>query len=166
MGRACFNPCVWYKLVVARGKIGGQLCSLLVLLALCLVGSTATASADRTKIEPPDVETGPANVLREHSVLLEAIIYPKGHEAFVWFQIGTTKDYGRITEPETDEGAGAYGPETGLMEFFCHFRPATTYHYRAVAKNRSGKAFGQDRTFRTRPSYSSRPCPFDPPASK
>jgi hypothetical protein len=130
------------------------------------VGPTATATAGRPKIEPPDVETGPAYVPPEHLVSFEAIIYPKGHEAFVWFQVGTTKDYGRITEPETDEGADAYGPETGLTEFFCHFRPGTTYHYRAVAKNRSGKAYGQDRTFRTRPSYSSRPCDFDPPASR
>jgi hypothetical protein len=63
-------------------------------------------------IQPPDAETGPAEVQRNHVVSLEIILV----------------------------------------------RPHTTYHYRLVAKNQAGKAYGRDRTFRTRRHYSSSSC--------
>lgn len=132
---------------------------LLIVMAMAGFCAAGSLGADaQSKVQPPDAETGPAQVPSEHRILLEAIVYPKGHYAWFWFQIGTTKRYGRITERQEDEGQGAYGPETGAMVFFCHFRPDTTYHYRVVVKNRSGKAYGRDRTFRTRKHYPSSFC--------
>jgi hypothetical protein len=130
---------------------------LIVVAVAAFCGAGSPGAVAQSRVLPPDAETGPAEVSPEHRVLLEAIIYPKGHYAWYWFQLGTTNRYGRTTERQVDEGRGAYGPETTNV-FVCHFRPHTTYHYRLVVKNRSGKGYGRDRTFRTRSHYSSDFC--------
>jgi hypothetical protein len=135
----------------------GSFALLVLLTAFGFSASGSATAVTHSGIQPPGAETGPAVVPRNHAVGLEAILYPKGHYAWYWFQVGTTKRYGRITEPQTDEGRGAYGPET-TTEILCHFRPRTTYHYRLVVKNRAGKSHGRDRTFRTRRHYSSNSC--------
>jgi hypothetical protein len=121
-------------------------------LAIVLLGGANSMAAGHPKIKPPDAETLSAEVPPGRPVALNGSVYPKGHYAYFWFQWGPTTRYGHFTEPEVDEGLGAFGSE-GVTAFISHIDGNTTYHFRLVAKNPSGKAFGLDKRFRTRDGY-------------
>jgi PKD repeat protein len=73
-------------------------------------------------------------------------IYRNGLDTTWWIQYGTTNAYGSQTAP-ADIGAGS-APDavTGSLS---QLTPATTYHYRLVAKNSLGTTYGYDYTFTT-----------------
>lgn len=61
----------------------------------------------------------------------------------VWFEYGKTTAYGEKTGERVLTEPGFYCiTVTGLS-------PGTTYHYRAVAKNEAGTAYGENRSFTT-----------------
>jgi hypothetical protein len=114
---------------------------MLFVLVLALA-MPAAASAAR-----PAVTTGAAASVTQSTVTLNGRVDANGKATTYFFQIGTTRIYGSTTA-ETPAGAGANAvavsaPVTGLA-------PATTYHYRLVAKNEDGQTFGKDRTFKTK----------------
>jgi hypothetical protein len=81
------------------------------------------------------------------SATLNGIVDPNDAETTYFFRYGTTTLYGAET-PATSAGAGRNPivvsvPISGLA-------PATTYHYRLIARNRLGITRGADRTFKTR----------------
>ncbi|MBI5139005.1 hypothetical protein HZA26_00105 [Candidatus Nomurabacteria bacterium] len=61
----------------------------------------------------------------------------------VWFQYGKTTSYGYETSHQSKYGTGLFCTTIYNLE------PATTYHYRAVAKNSAGTSYGEDKTFTT-----------------
>lgn len=62
----------------------------------------------------------------------------------VWFEYGTTADYGRITELKQHNGVGYFNEE------IYDLAPCTTYHFRGLAKNNTKiVGNGSDRTFKT-----------------
>lgn len=62
----------------------------------------------------------------------------------VWFEYGTTRDYGQITEAEKHDGIGYFNEEVYDLT------PCTTYHFRGLAKNNTKKvSYGSDKTFKT-----------------
>ena len=80
------------------------------------------------------------------SAVVNATVNPRGAATTYFFQYGTTRTYGAQT-PAAVGGRRHRGPAVrrgprGLA-------PATTYHYRIVARNRLGVARGADRTFKT-----------------
>ena len=64
-----------------------------------------------------------------------------------WFEWGTSRSYGNTTAPQTNVGSGtspvAYSFNLAALQ--C----GTTYHFRAVAANAGGTAYGTDRSFTT-----------------
>jgi hypothetical protein len=95
----------------------------------------------------PDVTTGGVVKVTPQSATLLGKIRPNGAQTTYSFQYGTTTLYSAVT-PATAAGAGTTAKDvfadlTGLA-------PATTYHYRLVARNRNGTVRGADRVFRTR----------------
>jgi hypothetical protein len=113
-------------------------------LALALV-VPASAQAASTK---PAVTTGAAADVAIQTATLTGSVDPNGAATTYFFQFGTTSLYGAQTGTAS-AGAGAKrvavtGPLTGLA-------PATTYHYRLVARNRNGLVKGADRRFKTKP---------------
>ena len=63
-----------------------------------------------------------------------------------WFEYGTTTGYGTKTS-STSAGSGtSANSATASVK---NLKPGTTYHYRLVAQNSSGKTFGGDKTFST-----------------
>jgi hypothetical protein len=112
--------------------------------ALCGVGampSSALASA------PPTVRTGEAGSLSDSSTTLHGSIFPANQATSYYFEYGPTLAYG-------SQAQGA-GPVSGTRTVFVSapiagLAPFTTYHYRLVASNSTGTAYGQDRTVTTR----------------
>jgi hypothetical protein len=115
----------------------------------------------------PDVTTRAAANVAMQSATLTGTVNPNGGETTYFFQYGTTVLYGANT-PEAGAGAGrsrvAVAADVGALA------PATTYHYRLVARNARGIRRGADRTFRTQRqplglSLSANPNPVAPGGS-
>ena len=103
--------------------------------------SSAAASA------PPTVRTGEAGSLTDSAVTLHGSIFPANQVTSYYFQYGPTLAYG-------SQAPGA-GPVSGTQTVFVSapiggLPPFTTYHYRLVASNSTGTAYGQDKAFTTR----------------
>jgi hypothetical protein len=115
-----------------------------------LMGLMAVPIAGATRnIPPPRARTLEASGVNEGEAVLYGIVYPDGSYTRFWFQWGRTTRYGHATEV-SEEGVGAdFGPKQVEEALLRGLRPRTTYHFRIVARNKGGKAFGADRTFRT-----------------
>ncbi|MFL5781733.1 MAG: choice-of-anchor Q domain-containing protein [Thermoleophilaceae bacterium] len=98
------------------------------------------------EIALPLAATGGARGVRTRGARLTGTVNPNGVATTYRFQYGKTKTYGSRTAARA-AGRGssprpASGGATGLS-------PATSYHYRLVAKNALGTTRGRDRTFIT-----------------
>jgi hypothetical protein len=113
-------------------------------LALALV-APAGASAASTK---PAVTTGGVADVAISTVTLKGSIDPNGAATTYFFQLGTTSLYGAQTATGS---AGAGSKRVAITGAVTGLAPATTYHYRLVARNRNGLVKGADRTFKTKP---------------
>ena len=71
-----------------------------------------------------------------------------GGETFYYFQIGQTTSYGTNTATPPGESAGSV-PSHPTVSSTVELSPGTTYHYRIVATNDLGTAFGGDQEFTT-----------------
>jgi len=116
--------------------------TILIALALVLVAPAAASAASK-----PGVTTGAAASVTPTTATLNGRVDPNNADTTYFFQYGTTSLYGATTA-ETPAGSGANPsavsvPITGLA-------PATTYHYRLVARNSLGLTRGAHRTFKTK----------------
>ena len=96
----------------------------------------------------PTVNTGEATGIQETSATLNGTLNPNWSNAHYYFQYGKSTSYGSNVPvpPGNDAGAGnssvpASSTATGL-------EPGQVYHFRLVASNAAGTAYGVDRTFR------------------
>jgi hypothetical protein len=80
------------------------------------------------------------------SATLNGSLNPHGSETSYYFQYGTTTAYSLHTNIP---GAGAGTQSTHVAIAVSGLAPLTKYHYRLVAVNGAGPAFGADRTFTT-----------------
>ena len=89
---------------------------------------------------------GSAHAVTYQSATLTGTVHPNGIGTSYYFQYGITKGYGGQTAIATRARAPAAVnvslPAGGLQ-------PLTQYHYRIVAVNSAGPAFGADRSFMT-----------------
>ena len=116
--------------------------TLLIAVMLALVApATATAASK------PTVTTGGAASITPTTATLNGRVNPNGAETTYFFRLGTTRLYGSDTTPAS---AGKGTNEVRVSVPVGLLAPATTYHYRLVARNRLGITFGADRTFRTK----------------
>jgi hypothetical protein len=123
-----------HRMILRRVAPAGAL-----ILALAL---PAAAQAAATK---PGVQTRGTADITPSTATLTGAVDPNGAETRYLFQYGTTSSYGAVTTetPLTGDGSQAVvAPITGLA-------PATTYHYRLIARNAKGTTQGADRTFKT-----------------
>lgn len=109
---------------------------------IALPGASAAASA--TPI--PTVQTAPASSISGSYVTLNANV-ASGVSGLFAFQYGTTTDYGQQTPSEALSASTSVGPETATIPV----NPGTVYHYRIVASNKGGTAYGADEEFATPP---------------
>jgi len=113
-----------------------------VLALASLALALPVASQAAAKAPPPAVSTGGVSHVRGSSAVLNGAVNPRGAPTTYYFQYGPTVAYGSQTtaanlpagEASIDVGQTATGFLSG-------------YHYRLVASNEHGQAFGKDRTF-------------------
>ena len=117
----------------------GLLAAAIVLGLLVPAGATAAPAK-------PTVTTGPAANVGQTTATLTGGVTPNERETTYYFQYGPTGSYGTQT-PAGSAGAG--DRRVNVAADIGGLAPATTYHYRLVARNSRGETRGPDRTFRT-----------------
>ncbi len=113
-------------------------------------------------VDPPAATTGAATSVGETSASLNGTL-GAGGSSNAYFQYGTTAAYGSSTAPQS---VGVSGSASPLAAAIGGLAPGTTYHFRLVAENSGGVAYGDDQTFvsETRgPIFTPPPQPTPPP---
>ncbi len=130
----------------------------LAALAFVLAGAsplaaTARAATARTAgaraasaPRPAAVATGGASSVGYGSATLNGTIVPRGSETSYYFQYGPTRAYGLQTGV-LDAGSATNSVHVAIA--ISGLAPLTAYHYRLVAINAGGFAYGGDRSFHT-----------------
>jgi hypothetical protein len=98
-----------------------------------------------TPTGPPVVTTNSANLIASFSATLNGSVDPHGLTTTVYFQYGTTTNYGLTTAIQSKTG-NTYQNVTANIS---GLTASTTYHFRIVATNSAGTRYGSDRTFTT-----------------
>jgi hypothetical protein len=128
-------------------------------IGVCALVAVMAFAAVAVAAGPPSASTSPATNVTDTAATLNGTVFPNQNETTYYFQYGTTTEYGTQT-PTAGPVNGNAGKDvsagvTGLA-------PSTTYHFRVVATNSAGPAFGSDATFATGPPGSGTGAPPAP----
>ena len=93
----------------------------------------------------PIVTTKPATNVATFAATLNGLLDPHGLTTSVYFQYGTTTNYGRTTAMQSHTG----NTFRNIAANIGGLAGNTTYHFRIVATNSVGTRYGNDRTFTT-----------------
>ena len=93
----------------------------------------------------PIVTTKPATNMATSSATLDGLLDPHGLTTSVYFQYGTTTNYGRTTAVQSHTGNAFLNIAANIAGLAGN----TIYHFRIVATNSVGTRYGNDRTFTT-----------------
>ena len=93
----------------------------------------------------PIVTTKPATNVATSAATLNGLLDPHGLTTSVYFQCGTTTNYGRTTAVQSHTGNTFRNIAANVVGLARN----TTYHFRIVATNSVGTRYGNDRTFTT-----------------
>ena len=97
-----------------------------------------------TALPPPGVATTAATLVTGSNATLNGSVNPYGEAASGWFEWGTSTNYGLSTAlTEIAPGSGAVPISIAIINLTF----GQTYHFRAVAGNATGIAYGGDQTF-------------------
>ncbi len=107
--------------------------------------STGKDSSFTTSSAPTVVTLDPSSVAPT-SATLRGTVTPNGLSTTRWFEYGTTTNYGTKT---SSASAGSGSSASSVSAAVKNLKVATTYHYRLVAQNSSGKTYGADKSFST-----------------
>ncbi len=109
-------------------------------------GTTTGKDSTFATSSAPGVATGDVASVAPTTATLKGSVTPNGLATTWWFEYGTTTGYGSKTGSQNaGAGTSARAVSVGIKSL----KVATTYHYRLVAQNSSGKTVGEDRTFST-----------------
>jgi hypothetical protein len=122
---------------------GGTGIATVLIAAGLLVPAGATAAPAR-----PGATTGPTANKTQNSITLTGRVNPNELETTYTFEYGTTRVYG-AQAPAPPASAGKGNSNVAVAVDIGGLSPATTYHYRLVARNARGVVRGADRTFKT-----------------
>ena len=115
------------------------------LMATNSVGSTNGADASfTTPYVSATVTTLAATGVSGSNATFNGSVNPNGTPAASWFQWGLDTAYGNNTATNV---LGNGNTVTNFSQLLTNLPPGFAYHYRAVATNSAGLAFGQDQTF-------------------
>lgn len=109
-------------------------------------GTTTGKDVAFTSSSAPAVATGDVASIAPTTATLKGSVTPNGLATNYWFEYGTSTSYGSKTATTSaGSGTGAASVSAGIKSL----KAGTTYHYRLVAQNSSGKVAGSDRAFST-----------------
>lgn len=95
---------------------------------------------------PPTAITVAASNIASVSATLTGTVNPNGFTTTVAFQWGTTTSYGSTT---ASQAAGAGTVDVPVTANLTGLTPGNAYHFRLVAQNANGTAYGLDQSFTT-----------------
>ncbi len=135
-----------------HGSVGGTIGEVLYVVGGGPSGGSSFSRVNEAfsfnSLGGPGVQTGSASADQPTTATLHGTVNPNGSPTVYHFQYGTDAGYGSVA-PVPDGNAGSGGTDLNVTEPIGGLAPDTTYHYRLVAVNGSGTAFGADRTFHT-----------------
>jgi len=112
-------------------------------------GTTYGADMTFTTLKPPVAQTQPATGIGADSATLNGLVTPFGLATTVTFEYGTDTTYGTtVTAIQSPLPAGINVPFP-VSVTLSGLANNTTYHYRVVAQNTDGTAYGEDQSFLT-----------------
>lgn len=94
---------------------------------------------------PPVVSTGDATSVGPYGATIAGTLDANGSDSSYRFEYGTTNNYGMNSESAVPGGSGSQAISISVSAL----QPSTTYHYRLLATNAGGTAYGNDATFTT-----------------
>ncbi len=104
---------------------------------------------DRTfGLNLPSVWSESASEIDPNAVTLEAEVNPEGLPTTFKLEYGKTSSYGRLAKVE-EKSLGSGTESVAASGIAGNLADQTTYHYRVVAMNPAGIAYGEDATFTT-----------------
>lgn len=115
----------------------------MVLVAAALAAATVVQGAAAAT---PTAITGTVSAIEGTSATLNGTVNPGSAATDWWFEYGLTVSYGQKT---ATKAAGSGSANVAVSTTLSGLTPATTYHYRLVAKNSSGTTNGGDGLFTT-----------------
>ncbi len=118
-----------------------------ITVTLALVAAVAAPGLAQAQSTKPTAVTGAAASVTPQSATLLGKVTPNGAATTYLFQYGTTTLYTAAT-PVTAVGSGRAA--VAVVADLAGLAPATTYHYRLVARNRNGTVNGADRVLKTK----------------
>jgi hypothetical protein len=113
------------------------------------LSNTSSPTTLASPLLVPGVETQGATSVTETSAELTGTIDPIGDPTTYHFEFGETAAYGAQVPLLTEAPAGNNRQPRTVAQTISGLQSKTTYHYRLVATNSAGEAFGADRTFTT-----------------
>ncbi|HWM62954.1 MAG TPA: S8 family serine peptidase [Solirubrobacterales bacterium] len=109
--------------------------------------------ADRVFVTAPlSADTGGASEIASNWATLAATVDPPGLPTTYRFEYGLTASYGRSKPLMTAKSIGSGTEPVQLSKTVGGLSGSTTYHYRVIAESATGRVYGEDRTFTTKPS--------------
>ena len=109
-------------------------------------------------VDPPTATSGAATSVGETGATLNGTLGAAGSSK-AYFQYGTSTAYGASTSTQS---IGLSGSSTPLAATIGGLAPGKTYHFRLVAENSGGVAYGDDQTFMSE-AEATHPEPKPPP---
>jgi len=94
--------------------------------------------------EAPSAKTAPATNISPGAAQLNGTVNPQLLPTIAIFEYGTTSDYGSSAKALQDTLSSASSDVSVVIK---GLKAGTTYHYRTVATNEKGTAYGDDTTF-------------------
>ena len=127
-------------------NLGGELLTEGKLEFASEVGSIATI------VSLPQATTKPATDLSSDGATLHGVVNPDGLSTTYQFEYGPTTSYGSKS-PTSAQKVGFGYADVPVQEVLSGLEAGTIYHYRVVATNAEGIAYGEDRTLRPGPIW-------------
>ena len=115
-------------------------------LMVCVAGLGAAILVQGASAAAPTAITGSVSAIAGTSATVNGTVNPGSLATDWWFEYGTSTSYGSKTVTTT---AGSGAANISVSKSLAGLSPATTYHYRLVARNSSATANGLDGLFTT-----------------
>ncbi len=111
-------------------------------------GKVASSEGSFTTQDAPGAETKPAFEVTSTGAKLSALVTTHGEATKYWFEYGATTSYGTKV-PTLPKSLSAEQASASVEQAVTGLLGTTVYHYRVVAENPLGTAFGSDVAFTT-----------------
>lgn len=106
-------------------------------------------TCETTAPKPPGVKSESSAQVAQTTATVSGTVNPNGLQTSYILEVGTEVEPGHVAYTPSFGEVGSGTEDVELAFALSNLLPGTTYHYRLVAQNEDGTAFGADQTFLT-----------------